>query len=151
MRRRTRLGGLPRPSFAAAGKQLLGAPTKVVPTIETLPSQPSKSSPPGPIGQNIAVANSSSAKANGTSDPSPELRSEMAALLSFYASRIAAARLSLAPSVAAAVVQALMNEQALALRGLMERLHAATERQRIEKPKRPTTSPRRDSDGAKPA
>jgi hypothetical protein len=75
-----------------------------------------------------------------------EFRSEFAALLAFYAARIAAARGSLAPSVAAAIVQALMNEQAAALRGLMERWHAASQKQRDEKPERPTHNVQRKDD-----
>jgi hypothetical protein len=71
----------------------------------------------------------------------------MAALLAFYASRIAAARLSLAPSIAAAVVQALLNEQAAALRALTERWHAAAQKQRDEKPERPMGIARRKDEG----
>jgi hypothetical protein len=82
---------------------------------------------------------------------SAEFRSEFAALLAFYAARIAAARLSLLPSVAAAIVQALMNEQAVALRALTERRHAASQKQRDEKPERPTGNARRRDDDLKPS
>jgi hypothetical protein len=82
---------------------------------------------------------------------SAEFRSEFAALLAFYAARIAAARRSLAPSVAAGIVQALMNEQAVALRGLMERWHAASQKQRDEKPERPTQNTPRKGDDPKPS
>jgi hypothetical protein len=82
---------------------------------------------------------------------SAEFRSEFAALLAFYAARIAAARRSLAPSIAAAIVQALMNEQAVALRGLTDRWHAASQKQRDEKSKRPTQSVQRKDEGPKPS
>jgi hypothetical protein len=62
------------------------------------------------------------------------------------AARIAAARQSLSGSVAAAIVQALMNEQAVALRGLTDRWHAATQKQRDEKPKRPPQNLRWNGD-----
>jgi hypothetical protein len=68
-------------------------------------------------------------------------------LLAFYAARIAAARLSLAPSVAADIVQALLNEQAVALRALTERWHAASEKQRNERPERPTGNVQRNDEG----
>lgn len=70
-------------------------------------------------------------------DVSAEFRSEFAALLAFYAARIVAARRSFSPSVAAAIVQSIINEQVVALRGLMERWHAAAQKQRDEKPERP--------------
>jgi hypothetical protein len=82
---------------------------------------------------------------------SAEFRSEFAALLAFYAARIAAARRSLAPSVAAAIVQALMNEQGVALRGLTDRRHAASQKQRDEKPERPTGIIQRKDDDPKPS
>jgi hypothetical protein len=75
-------------------------------------------------------------------DVSSAFRGEMAALLAFYATRIAAARRSLSPSDVAAVVQALVNEQVVAVRALMERWQAATRRQREETPQRPTGSMR---------
>jgi hypothetical protein len=77
-------------------------------------------------------------------DASAEFRSEFSALLAFYAARIAVARRSFSPSsVAAAIVQALMGEQAVALRGLMDRWHAASQKQRDEKPERPMQNVRR--------
>ena len=84
-------------------------------------------------------------------DASADFRSEFAALLAFYAARIGAARRSLSPSVAAAIVQALMSEQAIALRGLTDRWHAATQKQRDEKPERPTGIPQRKDEGPKPS
>lgn len=80
-----------------------------------------------------------------------EFRSEFAALLAFYAARINAARASLSPSTAAAIVQALMNEQAVALRGLMDRWHGASQKQRDEKPDRPTQNVQRKDDDLKPS
>jgi hypothetical protein len=77
---------------------------------------------------------------------SAEFRSEFAALLAFYAARIAAARQSLSPSVAAAIVQTIMNEQAVALRALTDRWHAASQKQRDEKPERPTGNMQRKDD-----
>jgi len=82
---------------------------------------------------------------------SVDFRSEFAALLAFYASRINAARRSQAPSVAAAIVQALMNEQAVALRALTDRWHVASQKQRDEKPERPTGNVQRKNDGPKPS
>lgn len=73
----------------------------------------------------------------------------MAALLAFYAARIAAARLSFAPSVAAAIIQALLNEQAVALRALTDRWHAASQKQQAEKPERPTRNVQRGDDDPK--
>ena len=84
-------------------------------------------------------------------DVSAEFRSEFAALLAFYATRIAAARRSLTGSVAAAIVQALMNEQVVALRALTDRWHAASQKQRDEKPKRPTGNLQRKDDDPKPS
>jgi sRNA-binding protein len=83
-------------------------------------------------------------------DASAELRSEFAALLAYYAARIEAARRSLTGSVAEAVVQAILNEQAIALRALAER-QAAVQRQRAEKPERPTGAVRRKDEGPKPS
>lgn len=77
---------------------------------------------------------------------SAEFRSEFAALLAFYAARIEAARRSLTGSVAAAVVQAILNEQTVALRALAER-HAATQKQRDEKPERPAGAAQRKDEG----
>ena len=70
-------------------------------------------------------------------DVSPELRSEIAALLAFFAARIGAARRSLSREAADAIVMAIVNEQAVALRALMERWQAAIQKQRAERPKRP--------------
>lgn len=88
--------------------------------------------------------------ADGGSDLPPdisgEFQSEMAALRAFYAARVGAARRSLSAGDVAAVVQALMNEQTVALRGLAERWRAATQRQQAEKPQRPTGNVQRKGD-----
>jgi hypothetical protein len=70
----------------------------------------------------------------------------MAALLASYATKIAAARRSLAAGDVAAVVQALMNEQTVAVRSLMERWQAATQRQQQGKPQRPAGTIQRKDD-----
>jgi hypothetical protein len=46
-------------------------------------------------------------------------------------------------------VQALLNEQAVALRALTDRWHAASQKQRDEKPERPTGNMRQKDDGPK--
>jgi hypothetical protein len=84
-------------------------------------------------------------------DVSAEFRSEFAALLAFYAARIGAARRSLSRSVADAIVMAIVNEQAVALRALTDRWHAASQKQRDEKPERPTGNVQRNADDLKPS
>jgi hypothetical protein len=84
-------------------------------------------------------------------DVSAEFRSEFAGLLAFYAARINAARGSLPAGVASAIVQALLNEQAIALRGLTDRRLAATQKRRDEKPERPTGNVQRKDDDLKPS
>jgi len=84
-------------------------------------------------------------------DASAEFRSEFAALQAYYAARIAAARRSFTGSVAAAIVQALLNEQAVALRALSDRWRAATQKQRDENPERPTGAVQRKDEGPKPS
>jgi hypothetical protein len=81
---------------------------------------------------------------------SAEFRSEFAALLAFYAARIAAARRGLPASEVAAAVQAILNEQTVALRALAER-QAAAQRQRGEKPERPAGAAQRKDEGPKPS
>jgi hypothetical protein len=106
-------------------------------------SQPSSTAGSG------RVEDRNSSTSGGAPDVSAEFRSEFAALLAFYAARINAARRSLTGSVAAAIVQALMNEQAIALRGLTDRWHAASQKQRDEKPERPTGKVQRKDDDPK--
>ena len=77
-----------------------------------------------------------------------EFRSEFAALLAYYAARIAAARRSLPANEVFAAVQAIVNEQTVALRALAER-QAAAQKQRAEKPQRPTGNVRRKDDDPK--
>jgi hypothetical protein len=72
-------------------------------------------------------------------------------LLAFYASRIAAARRSLSPSVAAAIVQTLLNEQTAALRALTDRERAASQKQRDEKRQRAKGNGQQKDDDPKPS
>jgi len=138
-----RRGGNPRPSFAAAAEKLLRAPLPEACGVDRVPSQP----------PSVAASGRTEDRSFGAladvPDVSAEFRSEFAALLAFYAARINAARRSLSGSVAAAIVQALMNEQAVALRGLMERWQAASQKQRDEKPERPTSSGQRKDEDRK--
>jgi hypothetical protein len=83
-------------------------------------------------------------------DASAEFRSEFAALLAYYAARIAAARRGLPASEVFAAVQAILNEQTVALRALAER-QAAAQKQRTEKPQRPTGTVQRKDDNPKPS
>jgi hypothetical protein len=96
----------------------------------------------------LTTSISDAGKAGDVPDASPELRSEFAALLAYYAARIAAARRSLPASEVFAAVQAIVNEQTVALRALAER-QAAAQRQRAEKPERPMQSVRRKDDDPK--
>jgi hypothetical protein len=96
---------------------------------------------------NSGAAGGDSGDTSALPDVSGAFQGEMAALLAFYAAKIGAARRSLSASDVAAVVQALMNEQTIAVRSLMERWQAATQRQREEKPQRPTGIGRRNEEG----
>jgi hypothetical protein len=129
----------------AAAKEVFRASLPKARNIDRLPSQ----SP------SVAASGATEDRNSSTSGDAPgvsaEFRSEFAALLAFYAARINAARRSLNPSVAAAIVQALMNEQAVALRGLTDRWHAASQKQRDEKPERPTQNVQRKDEGPKPS
>lgn len=80
-------------------------------------------------------------------DISDAFRSEMAALIAFYASRIGAARMTVSASIVGAIVQSIMREQTIALKALLERWQAATQKQRDERPMRPK-GPSRDQDPA---
>ena len=151
-RRTGKISGLPRPSFVAAAKQLVRGSWRQPQTAGTSPFGSPSPTPPAPAGGGSTGAAGGSGTSGGdTSSASADFRSEFAALLAFYAARIAAARLSLAPSVAAAIVQALMNEQAVALRGLTDRWNAAEQKQRDEKPERPTQNTQRKDEGPKPS
>lgn len=71
-------------------------------------------------------------------DASGDFRSELAALLSYYASRIAAARIGGLPAtIVASAVKALLGEQTVALRSLIDRWQAATRNRNFKKPERP--------------
>lgn len=79
-------------------------------------------------------------------DVSPDFQSEMAAIRTYYAARIAAARSGLPAGDIAAAIRALLNEEIVALRALAERWRAATERQRAERPQRPGGNVQRKED-----
>jgi hypothetical protein len=104
----------------------------------------------GPAEGQLTSSISDAGKAGDAPDASPEFRSEFAALLAYYAARIAAARRGLPASEVFAAVQAIMNEQTVALRALAER-QAAAQRQRAEKPQRPTANMQRKDEGPKPS
>ncbi|MCP3385957.1 hypothetical protein NLM31_36775 [Bradyrhizobium sp. CCGUVB4N] len=76
-----------------------------------------------------------------------EFQSELAALLAHYAARMAAARGSVSPRDLAAALQAIANEQAVAMRALLDRWRTAEERQRAERPARPTPKAGKDDPG----
>jgi hypothetical protein len=131
---------------------LLRAPLPKAPIIDRSTSQPpAVARPQQADSRNSNADDAPSGAARASSNASLEFRGEFAALLAFYAARIAAARSSLAPSVAAAIVQALMNEQAIALRGLTERWHAASQKQRDERPERPAGNAQQTTGGPKPS
>ena len=113
-------------------------------TVEYTSSQP-------PSGNDNVRSAGTESHASGLSespaDVSLEFRSEMAALLAFYAARIGAVRRSLNRTTADVIILAIMSEQAVALRALTDRWHAASQRQRDERPERPTgDAQRRDED-----
>jgi hypothetical protein len=104
----------------------------------------------GPTEGQLTSPTSEAGKAGDMPDASPEFRSEIAALLAYYAARIAAARRSLPANEVFAAVQAIVNEQTVALRALAER-QAATQKQRAETPVRPTGNVQRKDEGPKPS
>jgi hypothetical protein len=109
--------------------------------------------PPGgkaPAEGQLTSSISDAGKAGDVPDAPAEFRSEFAALLAYYAARIAAARRSLPANEVFAAVQAIKNEQTVALRALAER-QAAAQRQRAEKPQRPTGNVQRKDDEPKPS
>jgi hypothetical protein len=135
---------------------LLSRPLQDARITDTSPSQPPTAAqdsarPTGAEARNAGTISGAPSGASNAPDASAEFRSEFAALLAFYATRINAARGSLSPSAAAAIVQALLGEQAVALRGLTDRWHAATKKQRDEKPQRPTGNVQRKDDDPKPS
>jgi hypothetical protein len=100
---------------------------------------------------NLGLSGGGSDDAGALPDISGAFQGEMAALLTSYATKIAAARRSLAAGDVAAVVQALMNEQTVAVRSLMERWQAATKKQQGEKPQRPVGNVQRKDVGRPPS
>jgi hypothetical protein len=144
------------PSFAAEARKLLRASLPSAPDVDRLLSQPpttgrDSARPAGAEERNTDAIAGAPGCAGDAPDVSAEFRSEFAALLAFYAARIAAARRGLPASEVAAAVQAILNEQAIALRTLSERRHAATQKQRDEKPERPAGAAQRKDDGPKPS
>jgi hypothetical protein len=127
-----------------AARDAQGADRHEVRTVIESPSQPSSGNDNARSGG--TEDRNSGTSSDSTPDGSAEFRSEFAALLAFYAARINAARQSLAPGVAAAVIQALLNEQAVASRALTDRWHAASQKQRDEKPERPVQNTQRKDD-----
>jgi len=115
-------------------------------TTDNSPSLPPPGSK-GPIEGQLTSSISDAGKAGDAPDASPEFRSEFAALLAYYAARIAAARRGLPASEVFAVVQAIVNEQTVALRALAER-QAAAQKQQAE---RPTGNVQRKDENPKPS
>jgi hypothetical protein len=153
-RRRIRtkvVGGVLRPSFRRAGKRLLRTRVKVVRIIENIPSRLSSSTAPGGGDRAGGITTSTPSDAGDANDVSVEFRSEMAALLAFYAVRIGAARRSLDRTTADLIILAIMGEQTVAVRALTDRWHAASEKQRAERLERPSGSTQRKDDDAKPS
>jgi hypothetical protein len=128
---------------------LVGKAQQEIRAADNSPSLP----PPGgkaPTEGQLTSSISDAGKAADAPDASPEFRSEFAALLAYYAARIAAARRSLPASEVFAAVQAIVNEQTVALRALADR-QAAAQKQRAEKPERPTGNAQRKDDNPKPS
>ncbi len=94
---------------------------------------------------------SMSPEASEPPDVSAQFQSEMAAIRGYYAARIAAARRGLPAGDLAAAIRALLNEETVALRALTDRWRAATERQKQEKPQRPTGNAQRKDGPSKPS
>jgi hypothetical protein len=119
------------------------------------------SSPPhdGTSGQNgvqpagVGAENPDIPTNGGASEPpdvSGEFQSEMAAIRTYYAARIAAARRRLPAGDLAIAIRALLNEETVALRAVTERWRAATQRQQQEKPQRPKGTVQRKDDPKPP-
>ena len=102
------------------------------------PSSPPNDGASGQNGARSGVGNSGNLPAaNGDPseppDVSVEFQSEMAAIRTYYAARIAAARRRLPAGDLAVAIRALLNEETVALRALADRWRAATQRQQQEK------------------
>ena len=65
---------------------------------------------------------------------SDELKAELSALISFYASRISAVRINLPPHAVAGAVKALLEEQTVAVQSLLDRASANKNGQEPIKP-----------------
>jgi hypothetical protein len=128
---------------------LVGKAQQEMRAADNSPSLPPLGSK-GPVEDQLTTSISEAGKAGDVPDASPEFRSEFAALLAYYAARIAAARRGLPASEVFAAVQAIVNEQTIALRALAER-QAAAQKQRAEKPQRPTGNVQRKDDNPKPS
>ena len=94
-----------------------------------------ESSAPSQSGNDVARSAGAEDRSvnEGVADVSAELRSEMAALFAFYATRIGAVRRSLNRTTADVIIMTILGEQAVAVRALTDRWHAAAERQRTER------------------
>jgi hypothetical protein len=111
------------------------------------PSAPPNDATSGHLRSDAGNSGNLPATNGGASEPpdvSPEFKSEMAAIRSQYAARIAAARRNVRPGDLAVAIRALLNEETVALRAVTERWKAATERQKQEKPQRPGVVQRKD-------
>jgi hypothetical protein len=128
---------------------LVGKAQQEMRAADNSPSLPPLGSKGTAEGQSTSSL-SDAGKAGDVPDASAEFRSEFTALLAYYAARIAAARRGLPASEVFAAVQAIVNEQTVALRALAER-QAAAQRQRAEKPERPTGISQRKDNDSKPS
>jgi hypothetical protein len=128
---------------------LVGKAQQEIRAADNSPSLPPFSNK-GPTEGQLTSSIPNAGKAGDAPDASAEFRSEFAALLAYYAARIAAARRSLPANEVFAAVQAIMNEQTVALRALAER-QAAAQKQRTETPQRPTGIPQRKDNDSKPS
>jgi hypothetical protein len=128
---------------------LVGKPQQDMRAADNSPSLPPFGSK-GPAEGQLTSSISDAGKVGDAPDASPEFRSEFAALLAYYAARIAAARRGLPASEVFAAVQVILNEQTVALRALADR-QAAAQKQRAEKPERPTGNVQKKNEGPKPS
>lgn len=136
----------------------LNTPVSEVPTTQQSPSSEQTTSTnaqdvrqSGGNENRSAGPSEESGDAGSLPDASPEFRAEMGGLMAYYAARIAAARQSLPKSAVAAIVQSIMNEQTAAMRALMERWQAASEKQRTEKAQRPMGPAPKNDTNPKPS
>ena len=141
-------------TFGTASNEVLGwelqaaadksrAASRETRTIENASSLPKAN-------DNVQTDEADSGMSGDLPDLSPELRSEIAALLAFFAARIGAARRSLSREAADAIVMAIVNEQMVALRALTDRWQAEVQKQRAERPRGPMGSAQRKANDTKP-